>query len=81
MKRIAAAGTFALLAGGATLLLLASIFYSCHMGGHPHDMGNEHESSGSSHSSANLSSPQVVTVTDHAPAHRLNKVPSSAAPL
>lgn len=41
MERLAAAGTFALLAGAATLLLLASIFYSCRVGGEPHEMGNE----------------------------------------
>jgi hypothetical protein len=39
MKRTAAAGTFALLAGGATLLLVASILYSCRGGARPHDMG------------------------------------------
>lgn len=39
MKRLAAAGTFALLAGGVTLILVASILYSCRGGGQPHDMG------------------------------------------
>lgn len=37
MKRLATAGTFALLAGGATLLLVASILYSCRQGGDPHN--------------------------------------------
>jgi hypothetical protein len=37
MKRLAAAGTFALLAGGATLILVASILYSCRQGGDPHN--------------------------------------------
>jgi len=41
MKRLAAAGTFALLGGAATLLLLASILFSCGQGGHPHDMGTQ----------------------------------------
>ncbi len=77
MKRYGIAGIFALLAGGATLLLLASIVYSCRLGGHPHEMGNEKSSGGSSHSSADVSSPQVVMTTDHAPSHRLNEaVPS-----
>jgi len=41
MKRLAAAGTFALIGGAATLLLLASILFSCGKGGHPHDMGTQ----------------------------------------
>lgn len=36
MKRTLLASTFSLLAGAATLLLLASIFYSCRRGGDPH---------------------------------------------
>ena len=39
MKRLAAAGTLALFAGGAALLLVASILYSCRGGSQPHDMG------------------------------------------
>jgi hypothetical protein len=41
MKRLAAAGTFALIGGAVTLLLLASILFSCGKGGHPHDMGTQ----------------------------------------
>lgn len=37
MKRYTLAGTFAGLAGAATLLLLFSIVYSCRMGGEPHE--------------------------------------------
>jgi hypothetical protein len=36
MKRTLLAGTFYALAGAATLLLAASIFYSCRSGGDPH---------------------------------------------
>jgi hypothetical protein len=36
MKRTLLASTFSLLAGAATVLLLASIFYSCRRGGDPH---------------------------------------------
>lgn len=43
MKRLAAAGTFSLLAGAFGLLLFASIFYSCRQGGHPHEMGTSSE--------------------------------------
>ncbi len=39
MKRLAAAGTFTLLAGAFGLLLLASIVFSCRQGGTPHEMG------------------------------------------
>jgi len=39
MKRLAAAGSFALLAGAFGLLLLASIVFSCRQGGTPHEMG------------------------------------------
>ncbi|MFB6249085.1 MAG: hypothetical protein ABEL97_10995 [Salinibacter sp.] len=41
MKRLAAAGTFALIGGAAALLMVASILYSCRQGGQPHDMGFE----------------------------------------
>jgi hypothetical protein len=41
MKRLALAGTFALIGGAAALLMLASILYSCRQGGQPHDMGFE----------------------------------------
>ena len=41
MKRFALAGTFALIGGAATLLMVASILYSCREGGTPHDMGNQ----------------------------------------
>ncbi len=41
MKRLAAAGTFALIGGAAALLMVASILYSCRRGGQPHDMGFE----------------------------------------
>lgn len=44
MKRTALAGTFALVGGAATLLLLASIVYSCEMGGTPHE--NRYNSEG-----------------------------------
>ena len=59
MKRLAAAGTFALLAGGAGLLLLASIFYSCRKGDKPHDMGTSSASSSSPHVSQVAPPPQV----------------------
>lgn len=36
MKRAALAGTFALIAGAVSLLLLASILFSCGHGGDPH---------------------------------------------
>jgi hypothetical protein len=41
MKRLTAAGLFATIGGVATLLLVASILYSCRQGGHPHDMGTQ----------------------------------------
>jgi len=40
MKRTLLAGTFYTLAGVATLLLAASIFYSCRSGGDPHHSGS-----------------------------------------
>ena len=40
MKRTLLAGTFYALAGVATLLLAASIFYSCRSGGDPHHSGS-----------------------------------------
>lgn len=43
MKRTLLAGTFYALAGAATLLLAASIFYSCRSGGHPHHEQNTHD--------------------------------------
>jgi len=36
MKRYALAGTFATIGGLATLILVASILYSCRQGGTPH---------------------------------------------
>jgi len=81
MKRYALAGTFALLAGVATLLLLVSILYSCQMGGHPHDMGNSSRSGGSSHSSSARSPTPQVVVTDQVPAARRNSVAPSTKRL
>lgn len=81
MKRTALAGTFALLAGGATLLLLVSILYSCQLGGHPHDMGNTDASSGPSHSSSAVSSTPQVVMLDRSSADRLNEIASSAERL
>ena len=40
MKRTLLAGTFYALAGAATLLLAASIVYSCRSGGDPHHSGS-----------------------------------------
>jgi hypothetical protein len=40
MKRALLTGTFYTLAGVATLLLAASIFYSCRSGGDPHHSGS-----------------------------------------
>jgi hypothetical protein len=40
MKRTLLAGSFYALAGVATLLLAASIFYSCRSGGDPHHSGS-----------------------------------------
>jgi hypothetical protein len=40
MKRTLLAGSFYALAGLATLLLAASIFYSCRSGGDPHHSGS-----------------------------------------
>ena len=51
MKRLTVAGLFAMIGGAATLLMVASILYSCRQGGHPHDMGNDSHSSDGSHSS------------------------------
>jgi len=65
MKRTALAGTFALLAGLVSLILLASIVYSCRQGGHPHDMGTE-PSGSSSHSASGLdASPTLVESGAH----------------
>ncbi len=82
MKRTAAAGTFALLAGGATLLLLASIFYSCRGGGQPHDMGTSARDASPAHVSK--SAPPKMVVNDlRTPeaAPRLPLEPSSPAAL
>jgi hypothetical protein len=51
MKRFTVAGIFAMIGGAATLLLVASILYSCRQGGQPHDMGTDAHSGGSSHAS------------------------------
>ncbi|PSQ96358.1 MAG: hypothetical protein BRD55_06730 [Bacteroidetes bacterium SW_9_63_38] len=52
MKRLAVAGAFATIGGAATLLMVASILYSCRQGGHPHDMGTDaHSEDAPSHSS------------------------------
>ena len=59
MKRTALAGSFFLLTGLVSLILLASIVYSCRQGGRPHEMGTE--ASGSSHSTITVpASPSVV---------------------
>ena len=77
MKRLTVAGLFAMIGGAATLLMVASILYSCRQGGHPHDMGTDAHSGGSSHSSvvedAKESSP---TARRHPNATRLT-VPQS----
>lgn len=64
MKRTAIAGTFALLTGAVSLILLASIVYSCRQGGHPHDMGTQDHGS-SSHSMSHPSS--VPTLVKKSP--------------
>lgn len=61
MKRFTVAGIFAMIGGGATLLLVASILYSCRQGGQPHDMGTDAGSS---------ARPSHATVVDDAPAER-----------
>lgn len=43
MKRTLLAGSFYALAGVATLLLAASIFYSCRSGGDPHHEQTTHD--------------------------------------
>lgn len=67
MKRLTAAGIFAMIGGAATLLLVASILYSCRQGGHPHEMGNTSPSSGENHSA----------VVDDAPETPAANTPSS----
>ncbi|PSQ87441.1 MAG: hypothetical protein BRD42_02090 [Bacteroidetes bacterium QS_3_64_15] len=70
MKRTILAGTFFLLAGAATLLLAASIFYSCRSGGHPHHERDTHDapteeshSSEETHSSVAPSDARRLTLT------------------
>jgi hypothetical protein len=64
MKRLAAAGTFALLAGAFGLLLLASIVFSCQQGGQPHEMGADADSAMQTH-------PPQETVAAPQPAERV----------
>jgi hypothetical protein len=80
MKRTAAAGTFALLAGGATLLLVASIFYSCRGGARPHDMGTSASDASSSHSSR-LATRQANEPSSPDAAHRIPLGSSSPSAL
>ena len=56
MKRLTVAGLFAMIGGAATLLMVASILYSCRQGGQPHDMGTDAHS--------NDSAPPVVEEAD-----------------
>jgi hypothetical protein len=64
MKRFTLAGTFASLAGAATLLLLFSIVYSCRMGGEPHESryNSEHDRTptNEAHTAVTTSNPQVT---------------------
>jgi hypothetical protein len=60
MKRMIAAGGFGLAAGAVSLLLLASIFYSCRRGGDPH-----HERSGTT-----FNDPPVEDVRSTPPTQR-----------
>jgi hypothetical protein len=69
MKRLAAAGTFTLLAGGATLILVASILYSCRQGGDPHNPRPD------ARSAAPSSSPPVVMHERAAPSPDARRVP------
>ncbi|MEF8817133.1 MAG: hypothetical protein V5A20_06315 [Salinibacter sp.] len=59
MKRLLAAGTFSLAAGAVSLLLLASVVYSCRSGGDPH-----HERS------ATFNTPPVEDVRSAPPVQR-----------
>jgi hypothetical protein len=74
MKRTILAGTFFTLAGAATLLLAASIFYSCRSGGHPHHERDTHDapaeethSSGETHSSIAPSDARGLTLAGPQP--------------
>jgi hypothetical protein len=67
MKRLAAAGTFALIGGAATLLLLASILFSCGQGGHPHDMGTQSWAPASDAPPAVASAPALESSSDVVP--------------
>ena len=74
MKRTILAGTFFTLAGAATLLLAASIFYSCRSGGHPHHERDTHDapakeshSSGETHSSIAPSDAMRLTLAGTQP--------------
>jgi len=60
MKRTLAAGVFSLAIGAVSLLLLASVVYSCRSGGDPH-----HE-----RSDATLDAPPVEDVRSAPPVHR-----------
>ena len=78
MKRLTVAGLFAMIGGAATLLMVASILYSCRQGGHPHDMGND------PHSGRLDAPPTVVTTPEARPdavgeAQPLDGVPSPQA--
>jgi len=76
MKRLLAAGTFSLLAGLFSLLLLAAIFYSCRSGGSPHDMGT------STHEAAPPDSTPVVTTRagSSSPPSQLGREPHRPGP-
>jgi hypothetical protein len=73
MKRLAAAGTFALLAGGATLILVASILYSCREGGSPHNPRSD-----ASSPSTNAPSAQVEVQSDRTPLSSATRLEVSA---
>lgn len=60
MKRTLAAGAFSLAIGAVSLLLLASVVYSCRSGGDPH-----HE-----RSDASLDTPPVEDARSTLPDHR-----------
>ncbi len=60
MKRTLAAGAFSLAIGAVSLLLLASVVYSCRSGGDPH-----HE-----RSDASLNAPPVEDARSAPPVHR-----------
>jgi hypothetical protein len=79
MKRYALAGTFALLAGGVTLLLLASIFYSCRQGSRPHDMGTSANDASPSHKSR-LATSRATELPPPDAAHRINLGTAPTAP-